>query len=524
MKKSQLKILAITAMAVCAFDMPVSASKLVTSDVPMDSKYYLYIEKLEGMGYIIDMPSGTKPYSRLDVAKWLAKIDPYGMPKYLQGYYDEMLEDFGAEIDWLKGRMAPKGRKQGFKSNVKLRSASAQLSYHKQDQRDYKYMPNGATSSDNFPNASFQPLNTNNNGYRYGDGLNGVAKVNISGSFNEHLAVNMSPRFSADRDQHGDASIEEGYAKTNLGVWGIQVGKQAIKWGSVGHNAGISINNNAQPLTMLKVNLLETHTFDRGALKFLGQGNVNFFVSKLEDNRQKKFNMFHTPVFEGREHDKAKLVGVRFDWQPLDTLSFGFERMSMVKKGTSDWWKGTEGSKGNGRWNDSLALDVRWKMPGLQLYAEAGGEEDFHQYFLDQAYTLGAYFPQLVKDGSWDLRVEYTKTGKEMYHHNAFANGWTYHEDILGNAIGVDSRMMKTEVTKFFDNGNRLGLMYINTAMNRNLENNTRIAEYQVNYVHKLKANTYLDFAVGLADIKNPEGINRKDKANYVACGLRWEY
>ena len=45
-----------------------TASPLVTANVPLDSRYYSYIDKLEGMGYIKDMPTGTRPYSRLDMA------------------------------------------------------------------------------------------------------------------------------------------------------------------------------------------------------------------------------------------------------------------------------------------------------------------------------------------------------------------------------------------------------------------------------------------------------------------------
>ena len=48
-----------------------TASPLVTANVPLDSRYYRYIDKLEGMGYIKDMPTGTRPYSRLDMAKWI---------------------------------------------------------------------------------------------------------------------------------------------------------------------------------------------------------------------------------------------------------------------------------------------------------------------------------------------------------------------------------------------------------------------------------------------------------------------
>ncbi len=47
-----------------------AAAPKVTGNVPLSSVCYEYIEKLSGMGYLSSMPTGAKPYSRLDMAKW----------------------------------------------------------------------------------------------------------------------------------------------------------------------------------------------------------------------------------------------------------------------------------------------------------------------------------------------------------------------------------------------------------------------------------------------------------------------
>ena len=146
---------------------------------------------------------------------------------------------------------------------------SPRLAYGDMRQDSYRYRKG--------INASWQPLNRNNNGYRYGDGINIIGAAEIFGSLNKDLALSLTPRFSYDKDQHGDASIEEGYVKTHLGVWGIELGKQAVQWGK----APFAMSNNATPQTMLKLNLLEPHTFDNGFLKFLGKANVNVFYSRF---------------------------------------------------------------------------------------------------------------------------------------------------------------------------------------------------------------------------------------------------
>ena len=115
-----------------------------------------------------------------------------------------MREGLSEEIAYLQGA--------GKINNVKLRGASVDLSYLQQDSAAYKY---------NNAKAHWQLLNHNNNGYLYGDGFNAVGTLHISGSLSKDLAVGVTPRFSWDKDEHGDASLVEGYAKTHLGVWGL---------------------------------------------------------------------------------------------------------------------------------------------------------------------------------------------------------------------------------------------------------------------------------------------------------------
>ena len=97
-----------------------AASPLVTANVPLDSRYYSYIDKLEGMGYIKDMPTGTRPYSRLDIAKWIMEAQQVAadkpMPGYLKTYYDEMRAELAEEIAYLQGDSKDYG------SNIKLRA------------------------------------------------------------------------------------------------------------------------------------------------------------------------------------------------------------------------------------------------------------------------------------------------------------------------------------------------------------------------------------------------------------------
>ena len=129
------KILSALAFAALIGSSVASASPLVTADVPLDSNYYGYLEKLEGMGYVSGVPAGTKPFSRLDMAKWVLEAETVAknkpMPKYLQTYYDTMHNDLAEEIAYLQG--------DNFKSNLKLRGVDVEFSHVSQDSAAYKY-------------------------------------------------------------------------------------------------------------------------------------------------------------------------------------------------------------------------------------------------------------------------------------------------------------------------------------------------------------------------------------------------
>ena len=489
------------------------ASPLVTSNVPLDSRFYDYVEKLEGMGYINDMPASTKPYSRLDMAKWLANVNPSGMPDYLKVYYDEMVADLAEEIAYVKGDS------KGFKSNVKLRSASVEFSYVDADQTIYGYKGN---NSDQQINASWQPLNKDNNGYRYGNHFNAVGKLNISGSLNKDLAVSLTPRFSYDKDNHGDASLVEGYAKTHLGVWGIEIGKQPLQWGGHGHNSAFVFGNNATPHTMLKLNLLEPHTFDNGFLSFLGKANINAFFSKMEGNRKEQAQGYYGGA--ASESDSANLVGVRVDVTPSNIFTFGLERVSMIKSFNKDWLFG-DNAEQNDQWNDIGGADFRLKFPGMQVYGSAYGEDQAGGLPSEYAYSAGLYCPQLSADGSWDLRLEGAKTNQWWYHHWTFTNGWTYKNDIMGNAMGKDALQYTAVINHYMDNGDQLGLSFSTTDFDRHVVNNPEMQEFKINYAKKLKKNMYLDAMIGYAKIDNANyERNKSNSTKMMGLGLRWEY
>ena len=125
------------AIVCCAAIMPAAAlaAPAVTVNVPVDSVYYSYVEKLSGMGYISSMPNGAKPYSRMEMAKWVTEAQKKAaakpMPAYLAGQLQALEQYLAPEIATLQG--------QPTRDTLKLRSITAEAAYNHSDAKEYGY-------------------------------------------------------------------------------------------------------------------------------------------------------------------------------------------------------------------------------------------------------------------------------------------------------------------------------------------------------------------------------------------------
>lgn len=123
---------------------------------------------------------------------------------------------------------------------------------------------------------------------------------------------------------------------------------------------------------MLKIGLLEPHTFDNGFLKFLGKADVNVFYTDMGDDRLIKINS----KGDTKLVDDVSLIGMRVDVAPTDYFTFGLEHLSMVRKFNKDWFLGdnAENPEDEG-WNDIAGIDAKLKFPGMQVYGSVYGED-----------------------------------------------------------------------------------------------------------------------------------------------------
>jgi len=514
MKRSSLLLLGI-AIYLLGWSGQVSfAAPQVTGNVSLGSSYYEYIDKLEGMGYISSMPMGAKPYSRLSMAKWTIEARKAAlqkpMPKYLAAYLQELETGLAPEIATIEGKGTP--------DSFRLTEVKTGLAYLNADQMNYGYS-NGIA-------ATWQPLNENNNGYRYGKNLNLYAGVELSGRIGHDTVLTLRPRVSYNADQSGTASLEEGYIKTRMGIVGLEVGKEALSWGQ-GATGSLILGDNATPRTMLKMNFLEPYK-SNGFFKFLGEQNYTVFYSQMEGNRSDIADN------NGRtDYNNASLIGIRTDYKPFKNFTFGMSRVSILGGDNhglsgSDWWHWVSGTNANtagaDRWDDIAGADFRYRFPGMQLYGEVYGEDQSGFLPSDVAERIGIYFPQLVSDGSWDMRLEYVHTKSGWYAHSAYQNGWTYHHDIMGDSMGPDAQKLYMGIERHLSNVEKIGFHAMRIDMQRSSSVTQKVSELWVNYERKLHGNMYLNTMAGIAFIDNADYVNgRNDKSKFVMGEVKWK-
>lgn len=155
----------------------------------------------------------------------------------------------------------------------------------------------------------------------------------------------------------------------------------------------------------------------------------------MEGNRADKAHTAGIANWQ-REKDHAGLLGVRVDIVPTDNLSLGLERVSMFKSLNKHWILG-DNAESDDQWNDIGGIDLRYRFPGVQLYGSLYGEDQAGGFPSEHARSVGVYFPQLFGgDGCWDMRLELSDTNNWWYGHWYLVNGWTYKDDILGDAMG----------------------------------------------------------------------------------------
>lgn len=443
-----------------------------STNIPLDSPVYSYLEKLSGMGLVTSDIWGLRPFSKAEAARLTLEAEQH-LPQ-LDGTAAVMATEFVKRLKELVPReitlRSKEEQPQLFDANP---IASARLRYvHLSGvPRSYNrpvHDPGGdgvfgigaGLRPDNpYPSPAQQrgvevtPLLEGNEGIRYSAGHNGQLQFSGEGYVSDYATALLEPLILS-QEGHGDtALLNKAYLKLGGGAVELEVGRDA-DWIGPGNRTAITLSNNPRNLDQIKLSSPEPIR-----LKYLGDFKYTLIVSRLD----------HT-VTDGQER-QPWFYAVKLAAKPLETLEIGLNLGRMqggpgVNNSLNDWVHGLVGGTNSDNSKAVAGIDLRWRIPRLRntiVYGEFSGTDAAAFWPIVESYVAGIYIPNLTVDGKNELRFEYYLGNSILSNSGTFPEGYMYRGLNIGPFEGGASQQLFWRYTHYFFPRCNLSLDYIHT-------------------------------------------------------------
>ena len=277
-------------------------------------------------------------------------------------------------------------------------------------------------------------------------------KARITHSFDwngEDFSFKLQANLTTDPgDDATDSQLYGSFVAGALGNWVLGAGAIDRWWGASSQSSLI-LSNNARPVPAVFFRTKGTQQFDTPLLSWLGGWQFVSFVGQLESSRV---------------IPEAKVTGMRFTFQPFDSLEIGLSRaMQWGGEGRSEslstFWKSltSQGENTSEQAGNQLAgYDLRYnflrqKNVGLSFYAQIIGEDEAG--YLPSKFTSQAgleYNLALNSGNSVSAFVEHTNTiagsigGKQFntaYDHGTYKTGYRHRGRVIGATYDNDAKV-----------------------------------------------------------------------------------
>ena len=453
---------------------------LSSANIPLDSPIYFYLEKLAGMGLITSDIRGLKPYSKAEAARLLLEAEhnldvaDTDAPAFARQLTTRLREQIPREVS-LREKVDKKPQLIDYNpaSSLRLRYV-----YQDGEPRNYQrlvYDPgndgvfgigsglrpkNPPTYTATQRGSEGTPLAENNNGIVYRKGNNLEVRWAAEGYISNKVTGLLEPIILASKD---DASLKlnRGYFKLGGGALELEAGKDE-NWLGLGYRGNITLTNNAENLTMIKLSSPEP--FHVRWLSWLGGLKYAFIFSQLDKsvtNGQERQPWFYT---------------IKLSSKPTDNLEVGFNLGRIqggpgVNNSLGDWIRGLVGGSGSpGQSNDNskanAGFEARYRIPWLrntELYGELSGCDAATFWPIVESYVAGFFIPRLSSEGKDDFRFEFFQGHQILYTSSTFPEGFLYKGLPLGHSQGGATQDFFTRYSHWFDVRNNLALEYFYT-------------------------------------------------------------
>lgn len=452
---------------------PAPCYALSSTNIPLDSPIYLYLDKLAGFGLITTDIKGIKPFSKAEAARLLLEAEQRmsvlsNAPAFARELAGRIRDLIPREVS-LKEFPDKKPQFIDYNplSSVRLRYAyldGAPRNYLRQvhDPGDDGVfgIGSGLRPKNPYPSPVTQrgsegtPLSPNNNGVVYRNGHNAELRWSVEGYVSDKVAGLLEPTILYSKtESSADLKLNRGYIKLGGGWLELEAGKDE-NWLGFGYRGNITLTNNAENFTQVKLSSPEPFK-----VKYIGDMKFALIGSRFEKT-----------VTNGVER-QPWFYAMKLSVKPTDNLEIGFNLGRQVggpgvSNGIGDTLRGLIGGTSADNSNGLAGFEARYRIPWLrntELYGEFSGEDTAGFWPIVESYVAGFYIPRLTEEGRDDLRFEFFQGNQILYTNGTFPEGYIHKNMPIGHSQGGATQDFFTRYSHWFSTRNNLALEYIYT-------------------------------------------------------------
>ncbi len=511
-----------------------------STNIPLDSPIYAYLDKLAGFGLISSDIKGIKPFSKSEAARLIQEAQK-GLPEHSsddQTFARALIMRIRELIPREVSRIEEPDFKPRLFDVSPVSSLRLRYVYLDGTPRSYERqvhdpggdgvfgIGSGLRPDNPYPSPVTQrgsegtPMIENNNGAVYRRGHNAELRWAAEGHIGDMFSGLAEPVIQyAQQDSDARLKLNRGYIKLGGDWLELQVGKDE-NWLGFGYRGNITLTNNAENFTQVKLSSPEPFK-----VRYVGDMKYTLIVSRFEK------------TVTGGVERQPWFYALKLSAKPTDRLEIGFNLGRQVggpgvNNSIGDTLRGLIGGTYNDNSNGLAGFEARYRIPwlrNLELFGEFSGEDTAGFWPIVESYVAGFYVPRLTDDGRNDLRFEFFQGNQILYTHGTFPAGYIHNNMPIGHSQGGASQDFFTRYSHWFDVRNNLALEYFYT--NRGMVSRMPGQAIERKHAGRIDWNLPLygdmdaRIVYGVELVHNVNLVEGSDRTNQIALfELKWRY
>jgi hypothetical protein len=515
-----------------------NAWALSSTNIPLDSPIYSYLEKLASFGLITGDIAGIRPYSRAEAARLTLEAEQNLIDKgddLDQGVVAALLAELHRTLSRELHLLSEPENIPAFAakplSSFKVRyvfldgvARSYERPVHDPGGDGVFGIGAGLRPDNSYPTLAHQhgsegtPLLENNEGIRYSRGSNYEIRFSSEAFAGDYASALVEPLLLVENNGNAiQGKLDKGYLK--IGGKGLEllVGRDS-NWLGQGYRGNITLTNNAENFDQIKLSSPEPLT-----VKYLGLLKYALIFSRFDET-----------VTDG-ETRHPFFLAAKIVVKPTANLEIGINLGRQVGgAGVSNTFgstlRGLLGGTSADNSNSLAGLEFRYRVPylrNLEIYGEFSGEDTASFWPIVESYVAGIYIPRLTADGKDDFRFEYYFGNSILYTNGTFPEGYLYHGLPVGHSQGGAAEEFYCRYSHWFGVRNNVALEYIHgergnlgrVTVDNSLQAVERKDSWRGSWTLPLGENVNFGFMYGVELVRNMNLVSGENRTNQLLKG-----